>query len=74
MKDFYGTEVKIGDKVVCTIKNYRSLVEAEVVKITEKMVLVSYHHPNVWNTVTREFGDSVKYRIASDQFIVVGGN
>ena len=73
MKDFYGTEVKLRDKVICAIKNYRSLVEAEVIKITDKTVVVSYYHPNVRNPVTRGYGDLVEYRIPSDQFIIVGG-
>ncbi len=41
MKDFYGTEVKIGDTVVCMVKNYRSLVEDTVLKIADKTVVVN---------------------------------
>lgn len=67
MKDFYGTEVKIGDTVVCMVKNYRSLVEAIVVKITDKTVVVEYHKYLAADFYKEE------YRLMSDQFIIVGG-
>lgn len=67
MKDFYGTEVKLRDEVICTLKNYRSLVKAEVVKITEKTVLVEYQV----HWTSSPYKDT--YRLTSDQFIVVGG-
>jgi len=66
MKDFYGVEVKLGDRVVCTVKNYRSLVEATVIKITDKTVLVEYT-PLHWTTTDKD-----TYRLMSDQFIIVG--
>lgn len=67
MKDFYGTEVKLRDEVICTLKNYRSLVKAEVVKITDKTVLVEYQV----HWTSSPYKDT--YRLTSDQFIVVGG-
>lgn len=67
MKDFYGTEVKIGDEVICTLKNYRSLVRAEVIKITDKTVLVEYQV----HWTSSPYKDT--YRLTSDQFIIVGG-
>jgi hypothetical protein len=65
MKDFYGSEVKLGDKVVCMVKDYRSLMEADVIKITDKTVLVEY--------VPHWTPNKQTYRLTSDQFIVVGG-
>lgn len=64
MKDFYGVEVKLGDRVVCTVKNYRSLVEATVIKITDKTVLAEYTPHWCANKDT--------YRLTSDQFVIVG--
>ncbi len=64
MKDFYGVEVKLGDKVVCMVKNYRSLMEANVIKITDKTILVEYV-PFGWPSKNT-------YRLTSDQFIIVG--
>ncbi len=65
MKDFYGTEVKLRDEVICTLKNYRSLVKAEVIKITDKTVVVEYQD--------RIYNSKQTYRLTSDQFIIVGG-
>lgn len=67
MKDFYGTEVKLRDEVICTLKNYRSLVKAEVIKITDKTVVVEYQV----HWTSEPYKDT--YRLTSDQFIVVGG-
>lgn len=67
MKDFYGVEVKIGDKVICMVKNYRSLVEATVVKITDKTIVVEYQA----HWTSSPYKDT--YRLMSDQFIIVGG-
>lgn len=64
MKDFYGVEVKLGDTVVCMVKDYRSLVEATVVKITDKTVVVEY--------VPHWTPNKQTYRLMSDQFIIVG--
>ena len=36
--DFFGNELNIGDKVICMVLDYRSLAEAEVLKITDKKV------------------------------------
>lgn len=64
MKDFNGVEVNVGDSVICMVKNYRSLVKAQVVKITEKTVVVQYINP-----LYTDWEQS--YRLMSDQFIVV---
>ncbi len=66
MKDFYGVEVKLGDRVVCMVKDYRSLVEATVIKITDKTVVVEYTQQFTWPE------NKQTYRLMSDQFIVVG--
>lgn len=68
MKDFYGVEVKLGDRVVCMVKGYRSLVEATVIKITDKTVVVEYllSHSVAGRTLKQP------YRLMSDQFIIVG--
>lgn len=68
MKDFYGVEVKLGDRVVCMVKDYRSLVEATVIKITDKTVVVEY-------LLSHSIADRIykqTYRLMSDQFIIVG--
>jgi len=64
MKDFYGVEVELGDKVVCMVKNYRCLQEAEVISIATKTIQVETdkQNPRSWS----------KYRITSDQFVIVG--
>lgn len=68
MKDFHGVEVKLGDNVVCTVKNYRSLMLAKVIKITDKTVLVEYQV----HWTTSSYLDT--YRLTSDQFIIVGSD
>lgn len=68
MKDFHGVEVKLSDKVVCMVKNYRSLISAKVIKITDKTVLVEYQV----HWTTKPYLDT--YRLTSDQFIIVGSN
>ena len=70
MKEFYGVEVKLGDRVVCMVKNYRSLMEATVIKITDKTVLVEYSTNRAKFGLTGEYTRT--YRLMSDQFIVVG--
>jgi hypothetical protein len=69
MKDFYGVEAKLGDRVVCMVKNYRSLMEATVIKVTDKTILVEY-------TPIYAVGELITYRstyrLMSDQFIIVG--
>jgi hypothetical protein len=64
MKDFRGSEVKLGDKVVCMVEDSRSLTEADVIKITDKTILVEYV-PH-WAPYKKT------YRLTSDQFIIVG--
>lgn len=66
MKDFNGVQVSVGDDVICMVKNYRSLVKAKVIKITEQTVLVEYQV----HWTTNPYKDT--YRLMSDQFIVVG--
>jgi hypothetical protein len=68
MKDFFGVDVKLGDSVVCMVKNYRSLMEATVIKITDKTVVVEYLISH--SVADRTYKDT--YRLMSDQFIIVG--
>ena len=65
MKDFLGQEVNVGDKVITTAKNYRSLVKGEVISLAPKSALVEYL--NTWN-----YGDPGRvenYRVFGNQFI-----
>jgi len=68
MKDFYGVEAYLGDTVVCMVKDYRSLVEATVIKITDKTVVVEYllSHSVADRTCKQT------YRLMSSQFIIIG--
>ena len=65
MKDFYNSPVKVGDKVICMVKNYRSLVEAIVTRVTDKTITVEYQHPQI----SSPYLDT--YKLNSDQFVVV---
>ena len=47
MKDFFGTELKIGDEVAFMAPSYRSLAIAKIIKFTPKQVRVEYR--NTWN-------------------------
>ena len=47
MEDFLGNEIVVGDKVVTLAKNYRGLVKAKILSISEKSLLVEYL--NTWN-------------------------
>ena len=67
MKDFFGVEVDIGDDVVTTAKNYRSLVRGKIISISPKSVVVEYL--NTWNYGLS--GNPETYRVAGDQFIKV---
>ena len=65
MKDFYKSPVKVGDKVICMVKNYRSLQEAVVTKVTEKTITVEYQAHWTSNPHMES------YKLNSDQFVVV---
>lgn len=65
MKDFYKSPVKVGDKVICMVKNYRSLVEAVVTRVTEKTITVEYQV----HWTSNHYLDT--YKLTSDQFVVV---
>lgn len=65
MKDFYNSPVKVGDKVICMVKNYRSLQEAVVTRITDKTVTVEYQV----HWTDRPYLDT--YKLNSSQFVVV---
>lgn len=47
MEDFLGNEIVVGDNVVTLAKNYRGLVKAKILSISEKSLLVEYL--NTWN-------------------------
>ena len=40
MKDFLGTEIKVGDEVLSNDIHYRSFVKGVVAKITSKTILI----------------------------------
>lgn len=42
MKDFLGTEIKLGDFVVLTEPKYRNFVRAQVIAFTPQKVRVEY--------------------------------
>lgn len=42
MMDFLGNEVQVGDKVICTEIDYANLVEAVIVSIAPKTILVEH--------------------------------
>lgn len=65
MKDYLGNEVEIGDQVTVAIKNYRGLITATVVGITNQTILVEYQ--NTWHY--KPEGDVVHYRVQSHQFV-----
>lgn len=65
MKDFYKSPVKVGDKVICMVKNYRSLVEASVTRVTEKTITVEYQA----HWTSSPYLDT--YKLNSSQFVVV---
>lgn len=46
-KDFFGTELNIGDVVAFVAPSYRHLAKGTITKFTEKMVFISYL--NTWN-------------------------
>jgi len=47
MKDRLGQELEIGDHVITLAKNYRNMVDADVIKLTPEHVEVQYL--NTWN-------------------------
>ena len=64
MKDFFNSPVEVGDTVVFMVKNYRSLMQATVIKVTDKTILVEY-------SATWDVNYKLTYRLTSDQFIVI---
>lgn len=44
MKDFFGTDLLIGDKVAFVTRHYRDLTLGTVVAVTPKQVRVLYQH------------------------------
>lgn len=64
MKDFFNSPVEVGDTVVCMVKDYRSLMQATVIKITDKTILVGY-------SATWDVNYKLTYRLTSDQFVVI---
>jgi hypothetical protein len=69
MKDFFGVEVMLGDTVVCMMKGYRSLMEATVIEVTDKTVVVEYKPIDAVGELSNYRGT---YRLKSDQFMIVG--
>ena len=46
MKDFFGQELRVGDKVAVLLKWYRRLVHGTIVKFTPKKICVEYKMKN----------------------------
>lgn len=42
MKDFLNNELEVGCKVVCLDRDYKHLILATVVKLTEKTIFVEF--------------------------------
>ncbi len=61
MKDIFGYELRIGDRVAFNPPNYKGLITGTVVAFTPKMVRVSYNdnYKDVVTTVVYSF-DTVK--------------
>ena len=47
MKDFFGNQLKIGDKVAAIIPRYRGLVLADIIAFTPQQVRIRFL--NTWN-------------------------
>ena len=41
MKDFFGTEINVGDEVITMERSYKVLYRADVIKVCDKMVLLN---------------------------------
>ena len=48
MKDFLGNELKVGDEVVFTQLNYRSLKRAKIIKITAQKVRLKWEEERTY--------------------------
>ncbi len=46
-RDFFGTELSIGDEVAFIAPGYRHLAKGTITKFTDKMVFITYM--NTWN-------------------------
>lgn len=58
-KDELGNTIEIGSRVVFMQKGYRNLLVGEVIKITEKMLVIKHKKTNVGATETRQFHSQV---------------
>ena len=65
MKDYFGNELSIGDRVAFYASNYRSFTTGTIVKFTPKQVKVEYI--NNWNYA--EPGVSMTYLAYPNMFI-----
>lgn len=54
MKDFFGTEIKVGDTVAFMQTGYRSLMSGTVIKLTEKTVFIKHAKTNVCSEETKQ--------------------
>lgn len=62
MRDFFGRELAVGDRVAVTPKGYKNLMQGRVVGFTEKRVRVEYAWNNgreITETVLRDPWDLV---------------
>ncbi len=64
-KDFFGTELDIGDTVAFVAPGYRHLAKGTITKFTEKMVFISYQ--NTWNFSKPGYPSEIKQ--TADQLV-----
>lgn len=57
-RDFFGTELAVGDTVAFVAPGYRHLAKGKIVKFTEKMVFITYK--NTWNFGDQDPGSDIK--------------
>lgn len=55
MADYFGKSLDVGDKVVFMQLGYRSLLVGEIVKVMDKMVLISHKKTNVCSSESKQY-------------------
>lgn len=61
-KDFFGTEIKIGDEVAFMEISYRNLLKGTIKSISPKMVTITHEKTNWGRTETRQEHNQVIVR------------
>jgi hypothetical protein len=61
MKDIFGSELSVGDKVAFNKPGKKYLITGTVTKINEKMIRIQYSDPGAWdpNPSTNEYPSNV---------------